>query len=717
MKARHLCAVCGIALAVGTVVFMQSLVATNDKQSLALAEQLQATVPVAADAQFVQIALDYRPDGRVMQGPPMMTAIATQPGVEGIVLAKSVFAPRRLTPPPIGTELTLVGRNGAYKLPITGYLDWERAMGRGASYPNAFVSPETAATIGENWRVFEPPTTAALAATFKSDAGRNFDRAKALLLWGAALTALCLLMNSLFLSVEARRKELAILRVIGLTKAGLVRLMAREAVAMSFAGLVVGVIVALAALFGYVACDPVLFPRGMAVSLPAIGGVTVLSPLLALAATLAALKPALGVKPLEAASFRAPKKRTRGMLLSFAFGFGAFVAVEVWGASLMRAFVPSQEWPDAIVSILPGGVSSFEIEKLKNLEGVARLAELQPLQVNLAPLEELPARGRLPGGRKSYRNVLLLASDWMPDFKLVDGSLGVSDPDSCVITEMMARAYDLEVRDLIHLDLGETLEGARCVQPLTVMGIVDLNWHMVTSRGLVRGLNRMPGNTDGPIFVSFDTLAGFDRRPSFHVPMTHLWLSYKPAFLKEHGVFEAGRIVEKDIVKALNGAAKVTEVGDVRGNTVRLHARDEIADGTLAHGDDLIGSMARVPFIFLAVVSLGFIALLVASVESRKREFAVLRAVGATRGDLVEALLREAWSVAEKGIACGFLGGALVGWLFTFVTRQAMAQWGLPPHFAVPWMTICTGALGAMLFVCLVAIPTSCALIYTRIKR
>ena len=40
MKARHICAVLGIAAAAGAVVFTQSLVATNDAQAVAIAERL-----------------------------------------------------------------------------------------------------------------------------------------------------------------------------------------------------------------------------------------------------------------------------------------------------------------------------------------------------------------------------------------------------------------------------------------------------------------------------------------------------------------------------------------------------------------------------------------------------------------------------------------------------------------------------------------------------
>ena len=775
MKARHVCAAFGIALAVGAVVFMQSLVATNDAQAPAVAKRLTAPwaawkveglrlrgrgrppmekgEPSAAkrpaplpkadlSLPCLSMQIDYRPGGRVLQGPPMTCVVAAAPKespygsaplAEGRWVDESAATPElvctrgtmmrfgRGEPPALGTVVKFIGEKGAVAFTIVGYLDsarlpsgWPGAFANGAGF--AALAAETKGRI-DFWR--SPvqgegvQTAETIAAQFTSDAGRNMGRAKPLLLWAAALTALCMLLNSLFLSIEAQRRQIAILRMVGLTRGGVVKGVLRESLLLTLAGLFLGVAVSLAALWVYVFFERGLFPMGAAIGWKGLVAAVALSPVVAVLGALVALKPALAVKPLEAASNRMPKKRHLGMLIAFACGFSAFVAVEVWGASLTKPFIPSKQWPDAIVSILPGGVSSFDIEKLRNLPGVRRIAELQPLQVNFAPLEEMksPWAG---GGPKQYRNALLLASDWLPDFTFVagnhaDATKAIRTGDACVITEMMARARKLKLGDDLSLDAGQGLKVA-----LKIVGIVDLNWHMVTSRGLVRGLNRMPMNTDGPVFVSFDTVQTLDARPAEFVNMTHLWLDYEPDFLARHGVFPAGRLVEAEIVKALNGANRVTKDGDVRGNAVRLHSRDEVADGTLAHGTDLVGAMARVPFIFLAIISLGFVAMLVASADSRKREFIVLRAVGATRGQLAAILVREAVKTAGWAIGFGLLGGSAVGWLATAGTRAAMANWGLPACFDLPVLTVLEGAAGALGFTLLVAIPTALALMRTR---
>ena len=764
MKARHWCAVLGVAAAVGAVVFMKSLVATNDAQAPRLAESLLKAVPVERGAMVARMALDYRPGGHVMQGPPMSAVVATRRGVDGIAVTRALFAQRRLPAPPVGSDLTLVGEKGAYTLKISEVIDWSRPASRAAPYPNAFVSPETAAKIGEEWTPFAAPSVDDLAPGFVTDEGRNIDKSKMLLLWAAALTALGLLVNTLLLSVEARRREIALLRVVGMTRSGVVARVFAEALLLSAAGLVLGSLVAAASIHSYAAFERTVFPAGAAVSCPAIAICAAAMPILALVATLIAMKSALSVRPLEAASLMPPRSRHIGMIVSFAFGFGAFVAVEVWGSSLMCAFVPSPEWPDAIVSILPKGASSFDIDKLRGIEGVRHIAELQPLQVNFDPLEELqmpggrraggkdrmasdakspdarteregarpaerraggrPAGGGRPamgmgrrgrgGPRKAYRNALLLASDYLPGFRFVEGSRedaqkAIVSSDACIITEMMARARSLRLGDFVALDCGGGLK-----MRLKIVGVVDLNWHMVTSRGLLRGMGGMPVHTDGPVFVGFDTLAAADPRPQQHVPMTHLWLDYDPGFLAKHGVFEAGRKVESAIASALGGGCRAGDAGEVIGNAVRLHSRDEVSDGTLAHGNSIIGAMAKVPFIFVAVMAIGLVAMLVASADARRREFAVLRAVGATRSYLAIRLAGEAVRTSIAGIALGLVGGAPAGWLFTFATRKAMANWGLPASFAVPWTEIAIGAASALAFALAVAVPASLAIIARR---
>ena len=778
-KARFACAVAGVAVAVGALVFMTSLVATNDAQAPLAAqkggapwaawrldgvttgfrrerppgakpaatragerpgppagERRAAANPPRPDLRLrgLNLAIDYRPGGRVLQGPPMTAFLAEAPATNvygAVSLAEgrwpdpSADAPEivcvraamrrfgRGPAPALGSSLKFLGQHGTMTATVVGYLDggklpreFPTVLANGAAL--AALASERLGSISLYRRVPETADdgllTAAsprVVAAFKSDEQRRMDYATPLLLAAAFLTALALLVNSLLLSVESNRAALAVLRTVGLTRLGVVALVTCESVVAGLSGWAVGVGGALAALAAYVACDAAAFPAGLAVAWGRVGLTLAVLPFVILLAVLFALAPALRVRAMDA-SARRPRPRRLGMAVTFACGFAAFVAVEVWGASLMRAFVPSPEWPDAIVSLLPGGVSSWDVEKLRDVEGVRRVSELVPRQL---PFE--------PGGG---RNALFLAAEFLPRFRFVEGTWEAADAalragDAVVITRMMSNARGLHRGDVLKVWQPGRRGGAPTELAFPVAGVVDLNWHMVTSRGLVRGLNGAPGMTDGPVFCSLDTMGAIDFRtlvtdPTLSAPMTHLWIDYDAAFLKRHGVFPAGRLVEAEIARRL---------GHPVAATVRLHARDEIADGTLAHGTDVIGQAARVPFVFLAILAIGFVAMLVAEADARRREFAVLRAVGATPAQLAGRLAASAAKTAAVGIAAGLPVGALVGWLFTFKTG---AVWpGLPHGFAIPWRVTAEGALGALAFALVFAVPTALALVRRATRR
>lgn len=754
-KVRFLSAVAGIAAAVGCIVFTEALKSSNAVQGEAKARRMAA--PFAAwrsdmkgpmrgrgpdrDVKRVEtdlkpdmtlnlasFTIDYRPDGRVLQGPPMRAVLAEIPAeFDGsptepqVAVTKAMFRPGMMLPE-VGSTIDFVSRNGLVKAKVAKVIvddrldgDWTRLPGMYTGIANKalvdFAAREERGTL-ECW-LKEPPdaeaagimTPKSVAPMLAGDESRNFARADAILLFGAVITAFGLLLNSLVLGLESSRRRFGVLRTAGLAGSGVAKIVAVESALAGLLGWFIGNYAARWAAKIFVGMDPGAFPEGAYItSAPGwwclLGAVAV-----SVAAALAMMLPSLRVRPLDAVGRDTPvKRRKMGMFLAFTAGFGAFVAVEVWGESLMKPFVPSPEWPDAIVSFSPG-VSSFDISKIEGIEGVRKISELQPLQLPFEPKE--PLKGPGGGGRGGFRNALLLGCDVdtafggddpIAPFKFVEGTreeaIAALKAGSCVITEMMSRARNLHKGDLMKVDAaGMTVD-------LPVAGVVDLNWHMVTSRAKLRGLNRASGHTDGPAFVSFDTIDMINPIPSIHVKMTHVWLNYTKDWLEGHEPLEAGQIVEAKLKKALGAD----------GVEVQLHARDEIADGTLAHGTQIIGTLAKIPFIFLAVLSIGFIAQLVAAAEARRREFAVFRAVGATRAQIAAKLVREALSTAFKGIVLGSVFGALAGWLFTSVTRAAMSGWGIPPSFVFPLWTVIEGAIGALAISLVFAIPSACRL-------
>jgi hypothetical protein len=202
----------------------------------------------------------------------------------------------------------------------------------------------------------------------------------------------------------------------------------------------------------------------------------------------------------------------------------------------------------------------------------------------------------------------------------------------------------------------------------------------------------MPSGTMGPVFVTESAL----RRLSGNSDKTFfLWANMSEEY-RAKGALQASMQMEEDIRAIL----QIDEA-----NTIRVHHREEIADGTLAHGSQLIGDMARAPFWSLIVLTTGMITLLIASFQASAKEIAVMRAVGITRFQLGRMLFGEAVMIGLCGIVLSLISGFCIGWTFTGWTRAWMMFGGLPISLSIPWMVILQG-VGFAFFLCIVmAVP------------
>ena len=401
--------------------------------------------------------------------------------------------------------------------------------------------------------------------------------------------------------------------------------------------------------------------------------------------------------------------RAAGTVLTLALGLGGFVAIHIWGGTLMSSFVPSPEWPDVIVSALPSGLTAEQVDAVRTCEGVAdgRVIDIECTQF---PME-------LNDGTKPEGVLLLFGADpleafgekALAPFRFIEGdrveaARAMDSGDCCVITKMLSNMTGLHKGDSFQV-AGRTLQ---------VAGVTDLNWHMVTSRALVRtrfggrreppspeaGAQKsrpaaaMPQRTMGAAFVSekfVRSLTGNEDRTFF------LWLNLSPELRAMNGL-KASVLLDAQIRAAVKPDGS---------SAIRVHHRDEISDGTLSHGNDILGAMARIPFWSLAVTSTGIVVLLIASVRGSKREFEVMRAIGMTRSQLGRLIFGEALLVTLAALVLSLVTGILVGWSFTGLSRWLMSA-GLDVKLIVPWATIGKGVLFAVgLCVVMAVLPLS----------
>lgn len=109
--------------------------------------------------------------------------------------------------------------------------------------------------------------------------------------------------------------------------------------------------------------------------------------------------------------------------------------------------------------------------------------------------------------------------------------------------------------------------------------------------------------------------------------------------------------------------------------------------------------MTAVPMVALIVAALGVGNLMMANVASRARQLAVLRAVGATKSQIMRLVIGEAMVLGAVGSSLGLVLGVHAAYGVNELTHRI---WGFPLQFALPWGFV-SGAIGLTVGVCLIA--------------
>jgi putative ABC transport system permease protein len=131
----------------------------------------------------------------------------------------------------------------------------------------------------------------------------------------------------------------------------------------------------------------------------------------------------------------------------------------------------------------------------------------------------------------------------------------------------------------------------------------------------------------------------------------------------------------------------------IMGSLRRL--RQEIADGLFRATTIL----TWLPALVLVIASLGIGNLMMVNVQSRARQIAVLRAVGAVKSQIVRLVLAEAITIGILGslIGCGL--GLHQAWNLNLITSSLI---GVTLKFIVPFGTV-AGSIALTIGICLSA--------------
>lgn len=410
----------------------------------------------------------------------------------------------------------------------------------------------------------------------------------------------------------------------------------------------------------------------------------------------------LGLPPrLLACQITAHLWRTAGIALALTIGLGLYVAIQVWGYSMLHSFMPGPWAPDALLA-LPPGLDPAHADAVQRLPGVVPGHAL-PLVFEQPRLKDDLTRSAERATVTRQDTLVIVGLDPArafggPDplfrFDWIAGS-----PEEAV--PLLASGRGCLVPDhfltITGLKLGDTFDLVPPEHPETpvryvIAGAVRLpGWHWQTKPV---GFRSRTHRACALVFADYNTVAADFSRPA----ASHVWLDFDPAATSAE---QLGRDA-RDLFAEILGCDVALGDAPPGAPAVRVMPIDGIRGMVRSHAKQWLWGMSRLPLVTLAITCLGVLNALLASVRARRWDIGVLRAIGFTRWAIVRAVVAEGLLIGL--VACllslgfGLLAGGCGAGLSQYVSFFA----GLHLQLILEWRPILAG-LGAALLLCALA--------------
>ena len=322
--------------------------------------------------------------------------------------------------------------------------------------------------------------------------------------------------------------------------------------------------------------------------------------------------------------------------------------------------VGTPSWPrdDATHTLSESQARAQRLRPVANWQALVPLLERRAEVRTVSPMVSgsgLALRGEASQSI-ALMGVELARYDRMVDLrgKLVDGAARLEPGDAIVGTEL-ARDLGLRVGDRFSVNTGRVTDSIR-VTGLIDLGIKDLNRRtVIVPLRSAQSLLELPGGAT-----------------VLELQVTDVWQAERLAAELRQALpykVESWQETNAQLVSALRAQSISTAV--IRG-------------------------------VVAAVVVLGIASVLVVSVVQKQREIGILRAMGATRGQILRVFLLQGAVVGALGSVLGVLLAMLLVWLFTTLAvgpdGQPMFVIHLPPGTAAYTALLATvcGVLAAL---------------------
>jgi putative ABC transport system permease protein len=401
--------------------------------------------------------------------------------------------------------------------------------------------------------------------------------------------------------------------------------------------------------------------------------------------------------------------RTVGAAISLAIGLGFYIAIQVWGFTMMEAFIPGAWAPDATLSFQPHGIpleQALAVSKIKGIDP-RRFAPIVSEQPRL--LEDLTHSAERASVTRQD-NVVIVGID--PErgfggphplfqFEWVDGTPQtaieeMSKGHGCIVPDHFLEETNLKLGDSFSMVPPENPE-----HPVSykIVGAIKLpGWHWQTKQS---GLRPRTRRAAALIFADYPSVA-----KDFNLPnATHVWFSYAdPQQVDTKWMTDEAQKIWTSTFAARNIILLTSTSPDQSKPQVRLMPVESIRETIRGSAKRWIWLIGQIPLIALAISCFGVLNVMIASVRARRWEIGVLRSIGFTSGTIVRTIIAEGILI---GIVAGILSlsfGIMSGWCGCGLSQYVSFFGGLDPILVVPWVSIFSGFISLILLMILTAI-------------
>ena len=402
--------------------------------------------------------------------------------------------------------------------------------------------------------------------------------------------------------------------------------------------------------------------------------------------------------------------RSVGTAVSMSVGLSLFVGVQTWGYSMLVPFSPDTSTPGTLVSFLHTEFKSADVPELMARPSL-RNSRMYPIYVDEPDIA--PAQMKTPGFSGMRNRSIVLAG--IPVAEMAGGSHPLFNPvfvsgnpqeayamlestRSLLIPDTFARTVGLKVGDdlmLVNPSSREIRSGnepsagirgrgrgaAVRGEPWKVAGIVSFpGWHWLTKTS---GMRVRRGGFVAALAIADERWL---KEEYAHQGFQFIWGDTAPGISNVELQNDLGEYALMKVREQENG-------GEGAKPLVKALTRESLGGSVTSRGDDVIFTMSKLPIIMMVIAVLAVLNTVLASVQSRRREFGLMRAVGVPGGMVMRMLWAETLMVSLCSVVMSLVLGVLGAWCSIQILEYGYHFGVVTPPVTMPWAHLACAVL------------------------